>query len=308
VFNLDVKRTMADRDITEIDSLLQAVSSHDQRKPLNDHLWLDLRQGGRSGFAGITARDAASHAPLAYCQISRGNDSWAIDLVVHPNSRDKILLFGQSLMTEAINIIKSEGGGHVHWWVSDPSTNHITLAKKMGFNTGRKLLQMRVALPLAEDVLAGGRQVETRSFRVGIDDDAWITVNNRAFSEHPEQGGWTREILRSRQSEKWFDPRGFLLYFLPGSEQLAAFCWTKIDREQDPRIGEIYVIAVDPSQHKKGLGRALTLAGLDHLAKSGATTGLLYVDKDNLAAIGTYEKIGFVTHNEEQAFVADIGA
>jgi len=299
---------MTERDITEIDSLLRAVEDHDRRKPLNDHLWLDLRQGGRTGFAGLTARDADSQAPLAYCQVSRGNDSWAIDLVVDPNSRDKILELGQALMTEAIRIIKIEGGGHVHWWVSDPSSNHVTIAKKLGFNTGRTLLQMRVALPLASTVLASTHQVETRPFRVGIDDDAWITVNNRAFSDHPEQGGWTREILRSRQSEKWFDPRGFLLYVLPGTENLAAFCWTKIDRQQDPLVGEIYVIAVDPSHHKKGLGRSLTVAGLNHLARNGATTGMLYVDKDNVTAVGTYKKLGFVTRSEEQAFVADTSA
>jgi mycothiol synthase len=73
---------------------------------------------------------------------------------------------------------------------------------------------MRVPLPLSQQAIDATTQVETRSFRVGVDEDAWLTVNNRAFSSHPEQGSWTKQLLQSRQSEKWFDPNGFLLYFL----------------------------------------------------------------------------------------------
>ena len=42
------------------------------------------------------------------------------------------------------------------------------------------------------------------------------------------------------------------------------------------------MIAADPDTHGTGLGRALTVAGLDHLAAAGpATSALLYVEADN---------------------------
>ena len=44
--------------------------------------------------------------------------------------------------------------------------------------------------------------------------------------------------------------------------RLAGFCWTKVHDDEEPPLGEIYVIAVDPDFVGRGLGRALTVAGL----------------------------------------------
>ena len=304
----EIKRNMTPQNIAEVTQLLDAVEKADNRKPLNDHAWIDLRQGGRPGFAGLIARHQQTAEPIAYCQISRGNESWALDLVVDPLHRGETTEIGTALLSEATKIIAEEGGGHVHWWVSSATAEHDALAKNLGLKFGRTLLQMQVSLPLPENLLVATKEVSTQSFRVGVDDDAWLSVNNRAFSDHPEQGGWTKQLLHSRISEKWFDPRGFLLYFSTDNNEpnLAAFCWTKIDREIDPHVGEIYAIAVDPQFQSQGLGRSLTVAGLNYLAQVGATTGMLFVDKDNTAAIATYTKLGFTIHHQEQAFVGDI--
>ena len=75
----------------------------------------------------------------------------------------------------------------------------------------------------------------------------------------------------------------------------------------DPPLGEIYVIAVDPAFHGQGLGKALTLSGLAWLSAHGMAHGMLYVEHDNVAAVRTYERIGFHVHHTDRAYVDRAG-
>ena len=130
-----------------------------------------------------------------------------------------------------------------------------------------------------------------RAFRPGTDEKAWLEVNNRAFAGHPEQGGWDLEALSEREAEPWFDPAGFLCAW--EGDRLVGSCWTKCHTDVRPVLGEIYVISVDPEDHHRGLGRALTVAGLDWLAGNGVGTAMLYVDAANTGALAMYGSLGF---------------
>jgi mycothiol synthase len=125
-------------------------------------------------------------------------------------------------------------------------------------------------------------------------------VNSRAFAWNPEQGGWTEETLRSRMDEPWFDPAGFLIHDRDG--RMAGFCWTKVHSNTQPRLGEIYVIGVDPDFQGLGLGRGLTLAGLASLASRGIGTGMLFVDAENVAAVKLYDSLGFEIHRTDAMY------
>jgi mycothiol synthase len=296
---LQIKRQMSAADIAEVTSLLEAAERADGHRPLDDHLWLDLVEGGRAGFAGLVAWEQSHAHPVAYAQVSRGNNSWALELVIDPHHRYEMATIGPELLRAALGIVAQEGGGHVHWWVFEPTAAHDAVAKSVGLAPGRVLLQMRRPLPIGEH-----SEVAVRAFKVGIDEEQWLVVNNRAFHQHPEQGGWDRDTLRQREKEPWFDPSGFLLHERDG--RLAAFCWTKVHDDHDPVLGEIYVIGVDPDFQGLGLGRALTLAGLDLLAAKGVPIGMLYVDADNSVAVSLYRKLGFRVHRTDRAYTGDV--
>ncbi len=288
----------------EVSELIQAAWRADGARPLNDHLWLDLREGGRQGFAGIIASDDSHSHKIAYCQVSRGNESWSLDLIVHPHNRYDTLEIAPDLLREAVNIVASEGGGHVHWWVFEPNNLHHQLAESVELRPGRRLLQMRRPLPLTQAELDAVSSFDTTPFRVGIDEDAWLEVNNAAFAHHPEQGGWTRHTIEAREGEPWFDAQGFRMRW--SKDRLAGFCWTKAHTDTEPPMGEIYVIAMSPEFAGHGDGRKMTLAGLKHLSEQGLPIGMLYVDADNAPAISVYTSLGFTPHHNEVAFVGDV--
>ncbi len=297
--HLDIKRRLPTDDLSEVNELLLAVERADGQRPLSDHLWIDLRQGGRPGYVGLLGWQPGHDHLIAYCQVSRGNDSWALDLIVHPHHRYEMASIGPQLLSEAISVIREAGGGHVHWWVFEPNEIHKTLAESIGLHAGRTTLQMRVALPLRETT-----DIVTTPFRSGADDERWLAVNNAAFADHLEQGGWTQSTLDSRKHEPWFNPNGFLL--LNEGNELAGFCWTKVHLDSSPVLGEIYVIAVHPRFSGKGLGRSLTIAGLTYLQRAGISTGMLHVDANNERAVQLYKSLGFTITNQQRAFVGDV--
>jgi mycothiol synthase len=167
------------------------------------------------------------------------------------------------------------------------------------------LHQLRRSLfaPIPAPVLPPG--VSLRAFRPGLDDEAWLALNARAFAGHPEQGRWTARDLRIRLAEPWFDPEGFLLAERGG--QLLGFHWTKIhgngSGHQHEPIGEVYVLGVDPAAQGTGLGSALTLAGLRYLRRRGLDQAMLYVDGSNPAAMALYTGLGFARWSVDVTFV-----
>jgi len=222
-------------------------------------------------------------------------------VVVDPHHRTPGNTVAIDLVKGAIDLIATEGGGHLHLWVSQPAPYHERMAAAVGLSPGRALYQMRRPLPAGEHA-----SIKTRPFKPGTDEKAWLEVNNRAFHWHPEQGRWTEETIKAREAQPWFDPDGFLLYEPEPEGRIVGFCWTKIDPDHNPALGEIYVIAIDPDFSGQGLGRQLTLAGLDYLTGRGMTEAMLYVDASNAPAVKLYVELGFTVNHIDRAYTGDI--
>ena len=147
-----------------------------------------------------------------------------------------------------------------------------------------------------------------RTFEPGRDEDAWLALNAAAFAHHPEQGSLRRADLDQRMAEPWWDPAGLILVVVADRpDTLVASHWTKVDPPGGD-VGEVYVVAVSPAHRGEGLGRAVTVLGLDHLRSLGLERVVLYVDEENTAAVHTYSRLGFEdveVHRQYARSVAD---
>jgi mycothiol synthase len=262
---------------------------------LSDQLAADLEDLGDAAEDALVATVDDEHGALAGMAIaSRRGGGWTMQTVTAAAHRDGPTT--RRLVGKLLDAARAAGGGRVDWWVYSPSVADDAVAADAGLRADRELLQMRRALPAERR-----SDVATRSFRPGVDEAAWLDVNNRAFAGHHEQHGWTGDTLHQRMRQPWFDPDDLRLHERDG--RLAAFCWTK---RHHSRLYEIYVIGVDPDFQGLGLGSQLTLAGLDHMVSRGASEALLYVAAENATAVAMYERLGFTISRVDRAYVGEI--
>ncbi|MFB4308665.1 mycothiol synthase [Actinomadura sp. GTD37] len=276
---LRARGTLGDAEVAEALALVDAAARADGVGPLSEHAVLALR-GGRSGPA---VSDGGAIVAYAHFDPATADEPAAGELVVHPEHRRRG--HGRALL----RALRDEAPLRV--WAHGDLPAAAALAASEGMARVRALFQMRrpASDPLPEARVAAG--VTVRTFEPGRDERAWLDVNARAFADHPEQGAWTMDDVREREAEGWFDPAGFFLAERDG--RLAGFHWTKV---HPGKIGEVYVVGVDPDAQGLGLGRALTLKGLHHLRDNGMEQIMLYVDESNVAAVRLYETLGFTRY------------
>lgn len=272
---------------------------------LSDHLRLELADPDATPTIALAHRQDRL---VGVAVVSAANQSLVIEVAtghLHDQPAPTDLVTG--LVTALVRRIRESDHRPITWWVRAHDPWADAVARTCGFRPDRRLFQMRVRLDADLLERLEAITVPTRAFRPGLDDAEWLRVNNRAFSVHGEQGDWDEVTLRRRLTAEWFDAEGFRLH--DDHDRLVAFCWTKLHapNAHDDALGEIYVIAVDPDHIGRGLGRALTAAGLLSIASRGIDEAMLYVDADNEPAVALYRSLGMEVHHVDRSFVLDPG-
>lgn len=275
-------------------ALIDAATRADGVAPVGES---GLRGLADNGVAHLLAGDPAG--PDGYLTLASDGSA---ELVVRPADR------GHGVGTWLARAAIDRTGGGVRFWAHGTLPLARATAAALNLQTVRELLRMSRTLRGVDDMNGVVPQgVRVRSYSGSADDAELLRVNNAAFAWHPEQGGWTGADLAARLAEPWFDPAGLLLAVDEQTGALRAFHWTKV---HNPDLGEVYVLGVDPAAQGRGLGRAMTLAGLAHLARrlagGGPSAGdpevMLYVESDNAAAINTYTGLGFAVAAVDTCF------
>ena len=298
MYSVDVTAQLSEANARAVKQLIASAEGAAGYRPVSDQFWLDLHAA--SDQIRVSVTNSVDNQLVAYAQVSASGDTPSLEVVIAPSRSDELGDIARHILTTVTAVLRDRGYLALDWLAFAPGAQHDAVAAEFRLSPTRRLFQMYRSLPT--DIVI---DLVTRSFKPGIDEAAWLLVNQRAFAWNPQQGAWTLESLRARESEPWFDPVGFLLH--ERHDRLAGFCWTKVHATAGAPLGEIYVIAVDPDFHGLGLGRSLTLAGLEHLSSRGITTAMLFVDADNTAAVGLYDKLGFVVHRTDCIYHGTLG-
>jgi mycothiol synthase len=284
-----------------VTALEQRAEAVDGSESLGETVWRDLEHPADDSAAFLVGDD------IAFAHVARTDtfapQHWALGIVVDPEARATGVR--AALAKAVLAHVAQCGGGRVVCWILGARDGDDADLLALGLVPARGLHELRVPLPIAETP-KWPPGIEVRDFEVGHDEAAWLAVNNRAFENHPEQGGWIESTLARRIAEPWFDPSIFLLAF--DAEGLVGFNWCKVHdaRGRDPQLGEIFVIGVDPRAQGTGLGRALAIAGLQRMSDRGISTGSLFTADDNTRALQLYQSLGFTIHRTDRAYEREV--
>ena len=272
-----------------IQELIAAARQADGVAPVGDQVLRELAHDHTKHLLAVDGDDISGYLNLT-------KPPAMAELVVHPDARRRGI--GSAMARTGL----SEGGDDARIWAHGNLPPARATAAALGLVVVRELLQMRRPLAdLPAPTVPEGVRITTYS---GPADDAeLLRVNNAAFASHPEQSGWTEADIAERRGEPWFDPSGLFMAVDEHTDKLLGFHWTKVHTGD---LGEVYIVGVDPAAQGRGLGAALTLVGLHHLAErllgSARPTVMLYTEADNVAAVKIYERLGFTVFSVDAAY------
>ena len=275
-------------------SLIRAAHDFDGTPPIAEHVLLHLRHGGDKSDSHIVFE--SNNLVIAYAHLDTTDlvAGPSVEAVVHPNHRGKGL--GASILKEAIKVC----GDKTRIWSHGDLPAAKAIAKSLKLERLWSNLLMGKSLGEIQPVTS---KYSIRTFIPDFDNQAFLSLNNKVFANYPDQGGWSEEDLRVRLNEAWFQKEGFFVAEDQG--KLIGFCWTKIhgahthshngedDDHGHDAIGEIYVLAVNPDYKEQGVGRDLTITGLNYLKYQRLNNVMLYVGVENNPAFNLYKSLGF---------------
>jgi mycothiol synthase len=275
-------------------SLFKAAHDFDGTPAIAEHVLLHIRHGGDKSDSHLVIEENKEVIAYAHLDTTDLIAGPSVEAVVHPKHRGKGL--GSLILKEAIKIC----GDKTRIWSHGDLPAAKAIAASLNLERLWSNLLMSKSLGEVQPVTS---KYPIRTFIASLDNQAFLELNNKVFADYPDQGGWSEDDLKVRLNENWFETEGFFVAEDDG--ELIGFCWTKIHGAHThshsssdvdhghEALGEIYVLAVNPDYKGQGVGRDLTITGLNYLKYKGLNNVMLYVGVENKPAFNLYKSLGF---------------
>ncbi len=188
--------------------------------------------------------------------------------------------------------------------------DRISVLTSCGFRADRYFFRMARSLsePIPEPHFPEGFAL--RQFPGEQDAEAWVEMFNQSFIDHWNHHDLTVDKFKYDLAKP--DYRNDLdLIAVAGDGRFVAFCYCEIIVEECDRSGRnegwIMCLGTRRGFRKRGLGRAMLLAGLHRLKAAGVATAILGVDAENSSgALHLYESAGFHNIRDSISYVKDV--
>jgi ribosomal protein S18 acetylase RimI-like enzyme len=219
----------------------------------------------------------------------------AFDVFVRPELWNSAWAADVNAWVEEKSTAKACEQGHRHIWRMNVAESDSSLREHLcgrGFQEvpGDAMLSLACTLDreLTQPFLPEGYTVRQV--------DETDTVNRAAAQHAAFQIDTPFQEYLQRYSHFMASPgyaRGFDWIVVAPDRRVAAFCIVWPDAVS--RIGQIEPVGTHPDFQRKGLGKAVMRAGLQHLQSVGVCSARICARADNVAAIKLYESVGFRT-------------
>jgi mycothiol synthase len=211
------------------------------------------------------------------------------------NIEEKMIVWGEQRM----RAVATERGVSVKLrsWVRDKQGDRRALLENCGYTSDRYFIIMGRSLsePIPESKLPEGFSL--RHSQGEPDAQAWVEMRNQSFIDHWNYHPSTVEEHVHWLSDPNYQPELDLIAVAPDGT-FAGFCVCYILLEENERNerkdGWIGSLGTRRGFRRRGLGRAMLLAGMQRLKAVGMETAKLGVDAQNPnEASKLYESVGF---------------
>jgi ribosomal protein S18 acetylase RimI-like enzyme len=216
-----------------------------------------------------------------------------LDFQLHPQAPSAVL--GDMLAWFEAEAQPSETG-HVQAWALEAHERTVATLEAAGYDRSDDSWyeHMVVALdePLPEPELPQG--FELRAVRGDEDVERRVQVHRAAFAPSRVVAESYRRVMRSWPYRTDLDH-----VVVAPDGTFAAFCLCWLDEVN--RVGDLEPVGTHPDYRRRGLARAVCLAGLRSLQAAGADTALVYsVGRSDATRL--YESLGFMSKSRHLPF------